>query len=115
MRKLQGSPYLWAQRGYEGGGQLNPLETKHKLSDGFSNVGYATASFHIKHGSLDEETGTFNSITNGDLHISNMFYNILSNKTTFIDYETMVYSKEMDDLKYPSPAASQRPLPQGER
>lgn len=43
----------------------------------------------MKHGEFDEEMSIFKSITHGDLHISNIFYNLWSNETTLIDYETL--------------------------
>lgn len=81
----------WTQKGYGWSG-LDPWHTKNKLACHFTNVGSAIAAFHLKNGSLDEETSTFSTITHNDLHGSNIFYDIYSNKTTLIDYETMVSS-----------------------
>lgn len=78
----------WSQNGYDWKG-LDPLDSKNKLSYAFENIGYAIANFHLKHGVFDEQDNSFNSIVHGDLHTSNVFYDLWSNQTTFIDYETM--------------------------
>jgi hypothetical protein len=81
----------WTQKGYSWKG-LDRLNTKDHLTYAFSNVGRAIASFHLKYGCFHEETNTFYSVIHGDLHASNIFYDLWSNETTFIDYETMVGS-----------------------
>ncbi|EKE09454.1 MAG: hypothetical protein ACD_16C00166G0001, partial [uncultured bacterium] len=83
----------WTQKGYDWAG-LEPSDIKNHLSYAFSNVGRAIASFHLRHGEFDEATSTFKSITHGDLHTSNVFYNLWSNETTLIDYETMATSRK---------------------
>jgi hypothetical protein len=79
----------WAQKGYDSCYSLESSECKDTMSYHFNKVGCAIANFHLKYGVFNEEKGTFTTITHGDLHTSNVFYNIWSNKTTFIDYETM--------------------------
>lgn len=78
----------WTEREYGWMGE-DPQYVKNQLSYAFSNVGRTIATFHLKHGKFDEETSTFKNITHGDLHISNIFYNLWSNETTLIDYETL--------------------------
>lgn len=88
----------WTKRGYGWCG-MNPQESKYKLSYAFQNIGRAIANFHLMHGTYNETEGAFKTVTHGDLHASNIFYDLWSNETTFIDYETMVGScKEPRDV-----------------
>ncbi|MBA3813027.1 MAG: hypothetical protein H0X26_00820 [Alphaproteobacteria bacterium] len=79
----------WTQKGYGYYSCMRPAAAKNKMSYHFENVGRATANFYLKHGKFDEEENIFRTMRHGDLHISNIFYNIYTNGTTFIDYETM--------------------------
>ncbi|MDI9634536.1 hypothetical protein QM565_01865 [Geitlerinema splendidum] len=79
----------WTERGESGWMGEDPQYVRNHLSYAFSNVGRTIATFHLKHGEFDEETSTFKSITHGDLHIANIFYNLWSNEATLIDYETL--------------------------
>ncbi len=81
----------WTQRGYGWHG-LYPPNTRSHLRYAFENVGRTIANFHLKNGTFDLKSGSFETIVHGDLHISNIFYNLWSNETTFIDYETMANS-----------------------
>ena len=86
----------WALKGYGSLNSMGPSECKSRLSNHFTNVGHAIANFHLKYGVFDEEKNTFTTITHGDLHTSNVFYDIISNETTFIDYETMACKSEKE-------------------
>lgn len=79
----------WAIKGYDSCYSMGSSECKYRLSSHFENVGHTIANFHLKYGIFDEKTCKFTTITLGDLHTSNVFYNLFSNETTFIDYETM--------------------------
>lgn len=63
-----------------------------KLGYHFRKVGQAVATFHLEHGEFDADNEHFVSIIHRDLHLSNLFYGLWSNRTTFIDYETMATS-----------------------
>lgn len=80
----------WVEKGFDWRG-LASSDTRKKLQGHFQNIGHAIGNFHLNYGTL-MDNGCFHSIVHGDLHISNVYYNTISNQTTFIDYETVFYS-----------------------
>jgi|GEM_PF-4400420 len=68
---------------------------KRKVLQHFTNIGKAVARFHLMYGEYNSSTKSFNTIIHGDLHLSNVFYDLVLNTTTFIDYETMANSLQV--------------------
>lgn len=89
----------WSIKGYHSLNSMGPIECKSRLKDHFLNIGAAIAKFHLKYAHFDDASGEFKTAIHGDLHTSNIFYGIVSNQTTLIDYETLS-NTPLHDLRY---------------
>lgn len=82
-----------AEQGYDWKGN-SYTHMKRSWRYHFGAIGRATANFHLRYGTFDEESSSFRTVLHRDLHLSNVWYGRFSNLTSFIDYETMVQPAE---------------------